>query len=245
MLGKSLLPDGCYTYSSLERGLYFCNTIEEDDQAGSLLNTNNSALFQNIISLNTYKSFEEKNHYVVIYEGYLQSLIHSDGNIEIDPTELNISPLSYVNKINFFKISDQIENNKSKFYNTKTKESVTYFYNSPKEFDITVNLDPEKRMDIIKIYKNGKQGFITNKTIVTPKFESVNFAVGSTRVMVTGENGTGIVNETGELFVPLKYTKVKFNKTNGSIVQWYGMKEDGKSDVYDVNGEFRGSATLR
>lgn len=249
--GEPLLIDGCYAYNNLGYGLYFCNTIQGNKNEGTLLSDGNDVqVFEDVTSLETFISFDGKRHHRVVYKDRTTSLIDQEGNVLIEPTKKEVSPLSWTNKTNFFKIQDIDEKldeeiYRTAFYNVNTKQTVTYFYNASKEFSNMVNLNPEKSVDILRIYENGKQGFITNKTIVIPKFESVDFAAGSNRIMVTGGNGKGIVEETGIIFIPLKYRQIKFNKKNGNIQQWYGLKEDGKADVYDVNGKFRGSATLR
>ena len=56
-------------------------------------------------------------------------------------------------------------------------------------------------------------------------------------IFVTGNDGDGIVDETGKIIVPLKYSKISYNRnSNKDVIKWYGVKQGKNVDVYDVKG---------
>ena len=95
-----------------------------------------------------------------------------------------------------------------------------------------------------KIYENGKIGFATDKAVVKPQFNKLGMAYGRF-IFVTSNNGEGVVDDTGKIIVPSKYSKVSYNRDSDKDVRkFYGVKQGKNVDVYSIYGKFLYESTL-
>ena len=257
--GESRLADGCFAFTNLADHFYLCHTDIDDRKGGLLLHINKNIVIKNIMSCKIYKSFDDKHHYLLKFkDNSMYSLIDENGNVEIETTKKFIhSPKAQMFKdmrdikkiveTNIFIIEalDDSYGEPVKIYNAKTKQSLTYYY-TEKEAARKEIINTKKGSFIryYKIYENGKIGLVSDESVIKPQFNDISHAYGS-YVFVTGNYGKGIVDNAGNVILPLKYSDIKNNlDSNKDVIKWYGVKQGKNVDVYDVKGKFLYESTL-
>ncbi|AFU68113.1 hypothetical protein P700755_001152 [Psychroflexus torquis ATCC 700755] len=257
-LGKLRLSDGCLKFTQLADDFYLCHINKDDNKGGTLLHVNMNIIIKNIKSCKIYKSFDNKHHYEIKFKDKtMNSLIDENGNIKIEPTKRFISSpiaqtykamkdITSVAETNIFIVKDLDDSyvEPDKIYNAKTKQTITYFY-TEKESKLKEIINTKRGSFIRcqKIFKNGKVGFVSDKAIITPQFNEISHSFGK-YIFVTGNYGKGLVDSEGNIVIPLKYSEVKYSRSDKNIKKWFGVKQGKNVDVYDTNGKFLYESTL-